>query len=118
MLADPIYRHQLQLEAELICPGINSYSVRKAVLSLRKKRALRPELVLKVADWGRGLRTMSLTDLRVNLEEGVIPKQPGVYLFRSPHGYLYIGEAADLAIQVRSPADYCDTCGAGIARGA
>jgi len=101
MLADPNYRRELQREAELIRTGVDAYQVRKAVLSLRKKRALRPELVLQVADWGRELRTLSLTQLRVALEAGGIPKQPGVYLFRSASGYLYVGEAADLAVRLR-----------------
>jgi hypothetical protein len=72
MLADPIYRDELQHEAELISPGIDAYSVRKAVLSLRKRRALRPELVLKVADWDRVLRTRSLAELRGDLRGGAV----------------------------------------------
>jgi hypothetical protein len=100
MLADPNYRRELQSEAELIRNGIDSYAVRKAVLSLRKKRALRPELVLRVALWQRELRTLSLSDLKQRLDAGAIPKRPGVYLFRSQNGYLYIGEALDLAARL------------------
>ncbi len=101
MLADPNYRRELQQEAVVISPGIDAYSVRKAVLSLRKKRALRPELVLKVADWDRELQTHSLDALRAALREGRVPEQPGIYLFRSGEGYLYIGEASDLSLRLR-----------------
>ena len=66
------------------------------MLQLRKKRALKPELVLRVANWGREVRTVSLANLKSQLKSGEIPKQPGVYLFRSKDGYLYIGEAASL----------------------
>ena len=100
MLADPNYRGELQREAELLSPGIDAYSVRKAVLSLRKKRALRPELVLQVADWERKLQTLSLDALRAALQEGRVPEQPGIYLFRSAQGYLYIGEAANLSARL------------------
>ena len=101
MLCDPTYRQELQEEAELISPGIDAYGVRKSVLSLRKKRGLRPELVLKVADWQRELRTLSLSQLQGALAEDEIPGRPGVYLFRSPGGYLYVGEASDLAARLR-----------------
>ncbi len=96
ILADPGLRKELQSEAEAIQPKVDAYSVRKSVLQLRKKRALKPELVLRVADWDREVRTASLSELRTQLKAGQVPKQPGVYLFRSPEGYLYIGEAANL----------------------
>jgi hypothetical protein len=100
MLADPVFRRELQQEAELISPGIDSYAVRKSVLSLRKKRALRPELVLQVAEWGRQIKTQSLAELRQDLADDKTPKQPGVYLFRNEDGYLYVGEAIDLAARL------------------
>lgn len=100
MLADPTFRDELQREAELIRPDVDAYAVRKAVLSLRKKRALKPELVLQVADWDRVVETLSLAELKERLNNDSIAKQPGVYLFRTPAGYLYIGEARDLAARL------------------
>lgn len=100
MLADPELRVELQHEAELIAPGIDPYQVRKAVLSLRKKRALRPELVLQVVQWGREISTYTLQELESRLAEDTIPKRPGVYLFRNPEGYLYVGEAIDLSARL------------------
>jgi hypothetical protein len=100
LLADPDFRRELQQEAELISPGIDPYSVRKSVLALRKKRSLRPELVLQVAQWGREVTTQSLAGLRLDLKSDKIPKLPGIYLFRNSDGYLYIGEAADLSARL------------------
>jgi hypothetical protein len=97
VLADPRLRAELQTEAELIYPGVDAYGIRKAVLSLRKRRSLKPELVLKVADWKRQVYTHTVPELKKLLRENAIPHYPGVYLFRSPQGYLYIGEASDLA---------------------
>jgi hypothetical protein len=97
LLASPTYRKQLQDEVELISPGADAYEVRKAVLGLRKKRSLKPELVLQVADWDRQVQTLSLAELRSHLDSDLIPHQPGIYLFRTRDGYLYIGEAVDLS---------------------
>lgn len=97
LLADPRYRQELLFEAEKIRRGIDPDQLNKGVLSLRKKRALRPELVLQVAQWDRDVRTYSLAKLKVELATEKIPARPGVYLFRGATGYLYIGEAKNLA---------------------
>lgn len=101
VLADPNLRDELQKEAEKILPGVDPYSIRKAVLQLRKKRALRPELVLQVADWQRDVQTYSLNETRRLVEMGRIAPLPGVYLFRNAEGYLYIGEAGNLASRLK-----------------
>jgi GIY-YIG catalytic domain len=101
MLADLVLRQELQHEAELIVAGIDAYAVRKSVLGLRKKRSLRPELVLQVANWDRRIETFSLPELKEKLSKDELPTEPGVYLFRNSEGYLYIGEAADLAARLR-----------------
>jgi len=92
VLCDPTLRDELQREAEKITPNVDARLVRKAVLRLRKIRRLRPELVLRVAQWETEVRTMRVVDL----DWDRIPESPGVYLFRNQEGYLYIGEAADL----------------------
>ncbi len=97
ILADPVMRTELQQEAVKIAPHADAYTIRKAVLGLRKRRALKPELVLKVADWGRVIQTHSLSDLKSKLEQDAVSAGPGIYLFRVPSGYLYIGEAKNLA---------------------
>lgn len=100
MLADEDLRKELQHEAELIRPGIDAYAVRRTVLGLRKKRQLKPELVLQVADWDRKIETYTLKQLSDELVGGSISTGPGVYLFRVPSGYLYVGEAANLATRL------------------
>lgn len=92
VLCDPVMRSELQREAEAISPGVASRLIRKAVLKLRKVRRLRPELVLRVAQWQTEVRTESVADLVLE----TIPESPGIYLFRSDQGYLYIGEATNL----------------------
>lgn len=66
----------------------------REALRLRKQRELRPELVARIADWGRTVTVYELADLRADLSQ--VPEVPGVYLFRDATGYLYIGEAANL----------------------
>ncbi|TWU08306.1 hypothetical protein Pla52n_08880 [Stieleria varia] len=101
ILIDPELRAELHVEAQKLQQDIDLYQVRKAALQLRKRRALRPELVLRVADWQREVRTYSLAELSSLLEKDDVPHSPGVYLFRHPtEGYLYIGEAADLSTRL------------------
>lgn len=97
ILADPKLRKELHAEADKIRPDIDAYALRKAVLQLRKKRALKPELVLRVAQWDREILTHSLADLQNALTNGKVSSNPGVYLFRNAKGYLYVGEAENLA---------------------
>lgn len=92
VLTDPALRRQLQAEAEKLRPSVDAAAVRKTILTLRKTRRLRPELVLRVADWKREIRTLAVD----NLDLDSIPHRPGVYVFRNQDGYLYVGEAKDL----------------------
>lgn len=92
VLCDPRTRNELHEEAERLSKGISPETVRRAVLRLRKSRRLRPELVLRVADWDRTVTTHPMKEL--DLES--LPNTPGVYLFRDSTGYLYIGEAIRL----------------------
>ncbi len=101
MLADPSLLDQLHDEAEKLSPGVDPYAVRKTILKLRKTRRLRPELVLQVADWDRDVRTLSWKELVTE----DLPESPGVYLFRDAEGYLYIGEAINLADRLRQHAE-------------
>jgi hypothetical protein len=92
VLCDPKMRNELQHEAERLSENVSAETVRRAVLRLRKSRRLRPELVLRVADWDRTVTTHPMKQL--DLES--LPNSPGVYLFRDSTGYLYIGEAVRL----------------------
>jgi predicted GIY-YIG superfamily endonuclease len=94
VMAKPQWRADFDAAALEISPEVDLYTVRKAAFQLRKTRELKPELITRLADWGREVKTVSLEELRERLE--LAPEQPGVYLFRDATGYLYIGEAADL----------------------
>tara|TARA_R110002049_G_scaffold285698_4_gene467148 strand:+ start:337679 stop:338497 length:819 start_codon:yes stop_codon:yes gene_type:complete len=100
ILADPELRAELKSEAERIDPGVDLYQVRKAVLSLRKRRQLKPELVLKAVDWSRQVQSMQIAELKERLRADAISKGPGIYLFRDVSGYLYVGEADNLAARL------------------
>ena len=108
MLVDPRLRAELQSEVEKISSDADPYAIRKAVLSLRKRRQLKPELVLKAVDWPREVRSMRLSILREQLDAGRVPNSPGIYLFRDDTGYLYIGEADDLARRLAQHAGESD----------
>ena len=95
ILADPNLRAELLRESDKVSSTSDPYSIRKLVLQLRKKRALKPELVLRVADWSRKIETLTSEELK-SISASQIPARPGVYLFRDATGYLYIGEAKDL----------------------
>lgn len=96
VMCSPRLRSELQTEAIAISPAAPADAIRKAVLQLRKVRKLRPELVLRVADWQTQVVTMRVD--AIDFE--TLPELPGVYLFRSDEGYLYIGEAENLATRI------------------
>ena len=89
-----------------LAPGVPAYRLRKAALMLRKRRALRPELIKRVADWGKVVRQFGAHELRTDLK--LIPKCPGVYIFLDARGYLYIGEASSLRVRVGKHLDHSD----------
>ncbi|MEZ6091338.1 MAG: nucleotide excision repair endonuclease [Pirellulaceae bacterium] len=94
IIADPQVRRDFDHAAQQVDPNVSLYDVRKAVLQLRKSRRLKPELVLRVADWQKEVKVSPLLDVRSDLQ--AIPTGPGVYLFRDATGYIYIGEAINL----------------------
>jgi len=93
-MADPILRAQFDSQTNTIGKDLDTYLVRKAAFGLRKKRRLRPELITRIADWGRTVEEFSLKSVEDNPD--LIPQQPGIYIFRDVSGYLYIGQSVDL----------------------
>src|SRR5262245_40832191 len=106
ILCDPATRHEFDSIAQGISPDVSTYLLRKAALSLRKARRLKPELLKRVADWGKTVLTFPADPLRQN--PNLIPRQPGAYLFRDSTGYLYIGEAGNLRVRVAQHLDHSD----------
>jgi len=106
VLCDPVLREEFDHFAQEITPGIATYLLRKAALKLRKSRKLRPELVKKATDWGGVVSAHTAEELLANLE--LIPRLPGVYIFRDGTGYLYIGEGSNLRGRVAKHLDHSD----------
>jgi predicted GIY-YIG superfamily endonuclease len=99
-------RKEFDTTAQTISPGISTYLLRKAALKLRKNRQLKPELIKRIADWGMTAVTYPAEKLKENPD--LIPRQPGVYIFRDSTGYLYIGEAGNLRARVEKHLDHSD----------
>ncbi|MCA9216779.1 MAG: GIY-YIG nuclease family protein [Planctomycetales bacterium] len=94
IMCDPKLRMEFDEVARTMRPDVDAYLLRKAAFGLRKARQLKPEFVVRVADWGRTITEFTVAELRHNSEK--IPNKPGVYIFRDATGYLYVGEAAKL----------------------
>lgn len=109
VLIDPDLRDEFDREVQKVLPGVAGYDARKAALQLRKRRMLRPELVLRVADWQRQIKTYSLSELERDFLSNPLAELPGVYLFRhADQGYLYIGEAKRLGDRLATHLDKSD----------
>lgn len=106
VMANPAWKSDFDSAARQISPDVDTYQVRRAAFQLRKTRQLQPELITRLADWGREVRTYSVEELRVHPDR--VPEQPGIYLFRDASGYLYIGEAADLRKRLGQHLDQSD----------
>jgi predicted GIY-YIG superfamily endonuclease len=106
VLCDPEKRREFDAMAQGIAPDVSNYLLRKAALKLRKNRQLRPELIKRVTDWGTVIATHTAEQLRENPD--LIPRLPGVYIFRDGTGYLYIGEAGNLRGRVEKHLDHSD----------
>lgn len=106
VLCDPKLRAEYDKEAKKVAPKVEPYLLRKASLTLRKSRRLRPELVLRVADWKKDIIAMPAAD--AEKDAGKVPEQPGVYIFRDATGYLYIGESSNLHDRIKKHLDRSD----------
>ena len=106
VLCDPELRAEYDGEASKVAPKVEPYLLRKASLTLRKSRRLKPELVLRVADWKKDV--VALPAEQAEKESGRVPDLPGVYIFRDETGYLYIGESSSLRDRVKKHLDRSD----------
>ncbi len=106
VLCDPDLRREFDRIAHSVTPDASAYALRKAALSLRKARQLRPELVARVADWRKQVITLAAKD--IGNDPTLVPDTPGIYLFRDASGYLYIGESENLRARVTKHLDHSD----------
>lgn len=93
-------------QGRLLCSNVDPYQLRKAAFSLRKNRRLRPELLLRIADWDRTITVHRAEDIARHLAD--IPDTPGIYIFRDDSGYLYVGESIDLRKRLAKHLDQSD----------
>jgi len=100
IMAQPERRAEFDAIARSFDDDIDLYRVRKAAFQLRKARKLRPELITRIADWGRVVTTYSVVQLQQQPE--IVAAHPGVYIFRDKTGYLYIGQTDNLQIRLKS----------------
>lgn len=103
VMADPQRRSEFDTIAKSIDPDVDCYKVRKAAFQLRKARKLRPELITRIADWGREIKTFTAAELSDAPEK--IDAHPGIYIFRDQSGYLYIGQTDNLQERLKSHLD-------------
>lgn len=106
ILCSPSKRREFDQVAVGIAPDVSPYCLRKAALSLRKRRKLKPELIKRVAEWKTRVKTYPAQELVDEPEK--IPRDPGVYIFRDKEGFLYIGEAGNLRLRVTQHLDHSD----------
>lgn len=103
---DPELRRTFDAIACEVAPDVSNYLLRKAALKLRKNRQLKPELVPRVASWGK--RVLSFPADDIVDDPNLVPRAPGVYIFRDTSGYLYIGESKNLYLRIRQHLDHSD----------
>lgn len=103
MMCDPELRKEFDAIARSIDNDIDAYSVRKAAFQLRKARRLRPELITRIADWGRSIKSYSASE--IIKDPRVLNEHPGVYIFRDDTGYLYIGQTDNLRERLKKHLD-------------
>lgn len=106
LMADPATRLEFDQAVSQIDPQVDHYLVRKAAFKLRKTRQLQPELLTRLADWGRQVDQHGLTD--VQKQPDIVPDVAGIYIFRNSEGYLYIGEAKNLRDRLQQHLDSSD----------
>ena len=106
VFCDPDRRAEFDKVAKSVSPDTSVYLLRKAALGLRKKRQLKPELIVRIADWGRDIHTLPASHVVKKPE--AVPVEPGIYIFRDETGYLYIGESSNLRTRVSKHLDHSD----------
>lgn len=106
ILCDPAKRNEFDRIASSVAVDVSLYQLRKAALGLRKARKLRPELIKRIADWG--VEILSFQAGALAKDPSLMPRSPGIYLFRDRTGYLYIGEASSLRPRVAKHLDHSD----------
>jgi len=109
IFCDPAHRRDFDQIAQSIAPGFSAYLYRKAALSLRKNRRLRPELMKRLGAFKADVRMKDASAYEADAE--LLPMSPGAYAFLDDTGYLYIGEADDLRSRLKKHLFHSDRPG-------
>jgi site-specific DNA-methyltransferase (adenine-specific) len=89
-----------------LAPGFTPFQYRWAALSLRKRKALRPELL------GRVVAPETVVTLRAEeVKPEELPVRSGLYLFIEPGRVLYVGECQSLRKRIGKHLDHSDNKG-------
>lgn len=106
MMCDEELRRAFDAQARLLAKDLDPYLLRKAAFGLRKSRRLKPELLLRIADWNREVTVHRAGEL---IEKpSLVPALPGIYIFRDATGYLYVGESSNLRERLSKHLDHSD----------
>lgn len=103
IMCDPELRSEFDQLAQKVAPDTDTYLMRKAAFQLRKTRRLKPELITRIADWGREVIEYPAKQLRDQPE--LVSEHPGIYIFRDASGYLYIGQTDNLRVRLAKHLD-------------
>ena len=100
VMAEPEMRAAFNALAKEHNAKADLYLVRKAAFQLRKARQLRPELITRIADWGRMISKFKVAEFAK--DENLAPELPGIYIFHDRSGYLYIGQSDNLRTRLKN----------------
>lgn len=100
IFCDPELRAEFDQIVKTLDPELEIYAARSAAMQLRKQRQLQPELIARIADWGRKVEMFSYQQLADHPE--LIPPLPGIYIFLDASGYLYIGQSDNLNARLKT----------------
>jgi excinuclease UvrABC nuclease subunit len=89
-----------------LAPGFSSFEYRWAALGLRKRRRLRPEMLVRVVK-PKSMNQSSVKDLVIN----DIPPLSGLYVFYISNCALYVGETENLRKRIGKHLDHSDNKG-------
>lgn len=108
IICDPELAAEFDMLAQQLCPGYTSLEYRWAVLSLRKQRNFRPQILSSIVRPDAVIRHQV-----AGLDVACIPAQQGIYHFVDADGLssLYVGEAQNLRIRLRKHLDHSDNRG-------
>jgi site-specific DNA-methyltransferase (adenine-specific) len=103
ILCDPSLGKEFDFIASEICPGFSSLEYRWAAFRLRKRRALRPEILGQVIE----SRTVA-TLLASEIDTTNLPNNQGLYVFFDSTETLYVGEASNLSTRLKKHLRHSD----------